>query len=240
MQSSLQTKSHVVDSGERYLKSVDLQNYREENYSYPSKIQANSAVLKRFIDIIGGTVGFLLLVFITPFIYFKIQKQSPGSIIFKQPRMGKDGKTFLCYKFRTMHINDDSNRNGKPVVTEFGDPRIFPFGQFLRNSNLDELPQLLNVLKGEMSLVGPRPYPVKECQYWSKEIPNWQLRYQTKPGITGWAQVTGFRGGTLDVDHMTRRLQRDFVYLENKSLLFDYKILIKTFKHMLVGRTKAH
>jgi putative colanic acid biosysnthesis UDP-glucose lipid carrier transferase len=139
-----------------------------------------------------------------------------------------------------MHLNDDSNRNGKPVVTQIGDSRIFPFGQYLRVSNLDELPQLLNVIKGEMSLVGPRPYPVQECKHWAKEIPNWNVRYYAKPGITGWAQITGFRGGTLDVVHMEQRLRRDFAYLENQSLYLDFSILFKTIKLSVIGETGAH
>jgi putative colanic acid biosysnthesis UDP-glucose lipid carrier transferase len=206
----------------------------------PERISSGQNVLKRLIDLAGSIVGLILLGAMLPYLAYRIKKESPGPIFYKQPRTGKDAKVFYCYKFRSMHINDDSNRNGKPVVTQVGDSRIFPFGQFMRNSNLDELPQLLNVFKGEMSLVGPRPYPVAECQYWTGEIKNWKVRYHFKPGITGWAQVTGFRGGTLDVEHMKQRLRRDFVYIESASLWLDMLILYKTVKQMVVGRTGAH
>lgn len=207
---------------------------------YPSRFANANQFIKRFVDILGGITGLLLLAIVTPIIYWKIQKESPGPIFFKQQRTGINGDSFTCYKFRSMHLNDDSNRNGKPVVTQVGDSRIFSFGQYLRVSNLDELPQLLNVFKGEMSLVGPRPYPVQECKHWAKEISNWNVRYYAKPGITGWAQITGFRGGTLDVDHMEQRLRRDFAYLENQSLYLDFSILFKTIKLSIIGKTGAH
>jgi putative colanic acid biosysnthesis UDP-glucose lipid carrier transferase len=206
----------------------------------PQHIAEGSAWGKRIVDIVGGLVGMVLLALIVPYVKLKMRKESPGPVFFRQPRTGKNGKIFLCYKFRSMHINDDSNRNGKPVITTVGDTRIFPFGQFLRKTNLDEFPQLINVLKGEMSLVGPRPYPVAECEHWGETIPNWNMRYAVRPGITGWAQVTGFRGGTYDVEHMTQRLRRDFVYLENLSVRLDYLILVKTLKSTISGNTGAH
>ncbi|HKK46046.1 MAG TPA: sugar transferase [Balneolaceae bacterium] len=196
---------------------------------------------KRFLDIIGSMFGLLVFVILYPFIAFGIKFSSRGPVMFKQERTGKNGKIFICYKFRTMHTGiSKRNKDNQPIVTEVGDKRIFSFGQFLRISNIDELPQLINVFKGDMSLVGPRPLAVKECRYWRSTIPNFELRYAVKPGLTGWAQVTGYRGGNLDVKHMVYRLKRDFKYIENYCLLLDLKIIGRTFKQIIRWETFAH
>lgn len=211
-----------------------------EEAIFPRDFSRPSKLLKRSLDLLGACVGLVLLGMMMPFIAKRIRKESVGPILFKQPRTGIDGTVFQCYKIRTMHLNDDKGQNGKPVVTTVGDPRIFEFGHFLRRTNLDELPQLINVLKGEMSLVGPRPYHVAECQHWEELIPHWLVRYAVKPGITGWAQVTGYRGGTLSAAHMTQRLRRDFKYIETASLWLDIRIIWKTLMQMLYRKTSAH
>jgi len=196
---------------------------------------------KRFLDIIGSMFGLLVFVILYPFIAAGIKISSKGPIFFIQDRTGKNGKVFKCYKFRTMHIGiTKRGKDNEPIVTEEGDRRIFSFGRFLRISNLDELPQILNVLKGDMSLVGPRPYPVEECRHWRTTIPNFELRYAVKPGLTGWAQVTGYRGGNLNLKHMVFRLKRDFKYIESYCLLLDLKIIGRTIKQMLRRQTLAH
>lgn len=197
--------------------------------------------VKRILDIVGATCGLFGLGLLYPFIAAGIKLSSRGPIMFIQDRTGRNGKVFRCYKFRTMHTGiTKKNEDDEPIVTEIGDRRIFKFGEFLRTSNLDELPQLINVLKGDMSLVGPRPLEVKECRYWRSKIPNFELRYAVKPGLTGWAQVTGYRGGTLDIKHMAFRLKRDFKYIENYCLLLDFNIIYRTIKHMIHQKTQAH
>lgn len=197
--------------------------------------------VKRVLDIIGASIGMIFLGIFYPFIALGIKLSSKGPVLFKQDRTGKNGRVFVCYKFRTMHISiQKSIPNGEPDITNVGDRRIFTFGSFLRKSNLDELPQLINVLKGDMSLVGPRPLPVEECRYWRKTIPNFELRYAVKPGLTGWSQVTGYRGGTLDITHMFFRLKRDFKYIERYSIALDFEIIFRTIRQMMQRDTKAH
>lgn len=211
-----------------------------EGAVFPIHFSRPNAILKRTVDVVGSLVGLLILGLALPFIARRIREESPGPTLFKQARTGLDSSVFQCYKIRTMHINDDRSTNGQPVITTVGDPRIFKFGHFLRRTSLDELPQLINVLKGEMSLVGPRPFPVAECQHWEEHIPNWTVRYVVKPGISGWAQVAGYRGGTLDLDHMNQRLLRDFKYIETASFWLDMLIIWKTVAQMIKKKTNAH
>jgi len=195
---------------------------------------------KRVIDLLVGSIGLLAFTVIYPFIAIGIKLTSPGPVLFKQKRTGMFGEEFTCYKFRTMHVVNKERRDGKPVITEIGDSRIFSFGQFLRKSNLDELPQILNVIKGDMSLVGPRPYPVQECRYWDEVFDDHFYRYTTTPGITGLAQARGYRGGTLDEEEMRRRLNFDLIYTEKNNLFLDLKLIWKTVYQMIVRDTKAH
>ena len=195
---------------------------------------------KRAFDIIIGSVAFIVFAILYPLIAFGIKINSSGQVIYKQKRTGMNGEHFTCYKFRTMHIVEKRNDNITPIITKQGDSRIFRFGSILRKTNLDELPQVINVLRAEMSLVGPRPYPVDECNYWNNTFDDFYYRYMVKPGITGYAQVSGYRGGTLDEEHMRRRLDKDLVYIEKQSLLLDFKIIFKTVKQMVSFRTNAH
>lgn len=199
---------------------------------------------KRTIDIIGAVFGLLIFSIVSIPIAVCIKLTSRGKILFVQDRIGLNGKVFRCYKFRTMRRMKPDPKNKKfaktPDITQKGDCRIYPFGNFLRKTNLDELPQLINILKGDMSLVGPRPYPVDECNYWRSIIPNWSLRYAVKPGLTGWAQVTGYRGGNLDPIHMDYRLKRDFKYIEKYTPVLDIEIIRRTIKQMVLDHTNAH
>jgi undecaprenyl-phosphate galactose phosphotransferase/putative colanic acid biosynthesis UDP-glucose lipid carrier transferase len=154
-----------------------------------------------------------------------IKLDSPGPVIFKQRRKGFNGKNFVIYKFRTMTVQE----NG-PVVAQAtrGDRRVTQIGQHLRSLSIDELPQLLNVLKGEMSLVGPRPHALAHDDHFEALLSDYALRHHVKPGITGWAQCNGARGETPVVEKMSERVRLDLWYISNWSLKLDVLILIKT------------
>jgi|AntRauTorckE6833_2_1112554.scaffolds.fasta_scaffold39130_1 lipopolysaccharide/colanic/teichoic acid biosynthesis glycosyltransferase len=195
---------------------------------------------KRVLDVMLGSLALLGYIALYPLIAIGIKISSRGPVLFRQSRTGRKGETFECLKFRTMHVVDKANSDGSPVVTKKGDSRIFPFGQFLRKTNLDELPQILNVINGEMSLVGPRPYPVEECTYWNQRFDDHYYRYILKPGITGFAQAQGYRGGTLDEHLMRKRLDFDLIYVEKSSFRFDLQIIYKTVKRMIGRDTNGH
>lgn len=195
---------------------------------------------KRLVDLFLGSlllIGFLIL---TPFIALGIKLSSRGPVFFKQKRTGKNGITFTCYKFRTMEYGSGEKKAAVPDITVRGDKRVFPFGSFLRFLNLDELPQIINVIKGDMSLVGPRPYPVDECAYWNTKIDNFYYRYAVKPGITGFAQVKGYRGGTLDIDLIRKRTDYDLIYVQKNSLVFDLKTIAMTATQMVNLKNNGH
>ena len=176
---------------------------------------------KRMIDITMAIIVFLVLLPFLPIIAYKIKRQSPGPILFKQLRTGKDGVPFYMYKFRTMHVNAEADT--KQAMRE--DPRKFPFGQFLRHTTLDEMPQLINVLKGEMSVVGPRPHMVKHTEYYAKLIPNFMERHAVKPGVTGLAQALGWRGDTHELWMMEERVRHDLYYIRHRSIKMDLAII---------------
>lgn len=216
---------------------------RTRGYVYPSlfrDIDLQPYAQKRLLDIAIGSVALIGFMILFPFIALGIKLSSRGPILFKQPRTGQNGHIFHCFKFRTMHVVHKTNADGTPVITQKGDSRIFSFGQFLRKTNLDELPQILNVIKGDMSLVGPRPYPVEECAYWNQKFEDHYYRYILKPGITGFAQAQGYRGGTLDEELMRKRLDFDLIYVEKSTFAFDLRIIYKTVKRMIVSDTNGH
>jgi putative colanic acid biosynthesis UDP-glucose lipid carrier transferase len=161
---------------------------------------------------------------------------SPGPVIFRQRRYGLDGREITVYKFRSMTVVED----GKAVFAAAtkNDSRITPFGQFIRRTSLDELPQIINVLQGRMSLVGPRPHAVAMNETFRKLIPGYMLRHKVKPGITGLAQVRGFRGGD-DLDHMSKRIACDLEYLRRWSFSLDLVILART-PFVVLGDDKAY
>jgi len=204
------------------------------------QIEKKNHIPKRAFDVFIGSVTFLFYAVLFPVIALGIKLSSCGPIIFKQKRTGKNGHVFICYKFRTMHVLKSNHNDRKPVVTVIGDSRIFAFGHFLRKTNLDELPQLLNVLKGDMSLVGPRPYTIEECAYWNGIFEDHYFRYLLKPGITGFAQAHGYRGGTLDEGLMRKRLDCDLTYIGNSTLTLDLRIIFKTLVRMVIRDTNGH
>lgn len=198
---------------------------------------ASNRVLKRMFDI---CFSFLFLVGLFPicFIIFGslIKLSSPGPIFFKQKRTGMYGKEFDCYKFRSMRVNDVADQK----QAEKNDPRNTKIGSFLRKSNLDELPQFINVLLGDMSVVGPRPHMLKHTELYSAIIDKYMVRHLVKPGITGWAQVNGYRGETKTTEQMEGRVRCDVWYIENWSFLLDLKIVFVTVFNMFRGEKNAY
>lgn len=181
--------------------------------------------LKRMVDIIVSVTALVLFSPLMILIAIAIRLTSPGPIIFKQRRYGLNGQEILVYKFRSMSVTE----NGKEVQqAKRSDPRITPVGAFLRRTSLDELPQFINVLQGRMSVVGPRPHAVAHNETYRKLIRGYMLRHKVKPGITGWAQVHGFRGETDTLDKMQKRVEYDLEYFRNWSLALDLEIIIKT------------
>jgi exopolysaccharide biosynthesis polyprenyl glycosylphosphotransferase len=182
-----------------------------------------NAMLKQLVDLAGGLVGFILSAPIIVFFGILVYLESPGPIIYRQRRLGQAGRPFWIYKIRSMKMNAESD--GKVGWTVKDDPRRLRIGAFMRRWNFDELPQFCNVIKGEMSLVGPRPERPELIGIFKEEIPHYNARHNIKPGITGWAQVNGFRGDT----DLTKRVHCDLYYIENWSLFLDFQIMLMTF-----------
>ncbi|MCU0417243.1 MAG: undecaprenyl-phosphate glucose phosphotransferase [Cytophagaceae bacterium] len=191
---------------------------------------------KRSFDI-GFSLLVVVLIFpwLFPLLALAIKLSSPGPVFFKQKRSGRNNDEFNCYKFRSMAVNKDSDSK---QATE-NDTRITWIGKFLRKSNLDELPQFFNVLMGHMSVVGPRPHMLKHTKDYSKLIDKFMVRQLVKPGITGWAQVNGYRGGTPNPRYMMKRVQYDLWYIENWTLLLDIQIIFLTVYRMFKGDKNA-
>ncbi len=181
--------------------------------------------LKRLLDILGALAGLLILAPLLVLVAILIVIESPGSPIFRQRRSGYRGAPFVIYKFRTMHVVED----GPNVVqARRADHRVTVVGGLLRRTSVDELPQLVNVLKGEMSLVGPRPHALVHDEYYGGLINDYDGRFKTKPGLTGLAQVSGLRGPTPDVATMAARIEKDLDYIRDWSIFLDLRILLQT------------
>ena len=193
-------------------------------------------LLKRILDIVFSILCLILSVLLLPFIVFAIKCQSPGPVFFRQLRTGIDGRDFYCYKFRSMHVNSDADR----LQATKDDPRKFPFGDFMRKTNIDELPQFWNVLMGNMSIVGPRPHMLAHTEQYDKLIDKYMVRHFVKPGITGWAQVTGFRGETRELWQMEGRVERDIWYIQHWSFWLDLRIIWMTVKTIFKRDAKAY
>ncbi len=198
--------------------SVVFTNYRD-----PLQ-EASNRLIKRVFDIVVSLIALICLLPFLPIVAIIIKKQSPGSIFFVQARTGLNGKPFMCYKFRSMHINADADK----IQATKNDPRKFPFGNFMRKTNIDEFPQFFNVLKGDMSIVGPRPHMLLHTEKYSAIINKYMVRHVYKPGITGLAQISGFRGETEELWQMEGRVKKDIWYIEHWSIWLDIKIIFKT------------
>jgi putative colanic acid biosynthesis UDP-glucose lipid carrier transferase len=194
-------------------------------------------IKKRIFDvIISSLVIVFVLSWLIPLLSLLIYIESPGPVFFLQLRTGKNKKAFLCLKFRSMHINPDSD---KKQATK-NDTRFTNVGKFIRKTNLDEFPQFINVLKGEMSLVGPRPHMLRHTEDYSKMVSNYMVRQLLKPGITGWAQVNGYRCEIKGNEQISGRVESDIWYSENWSLWLDIKVMFLTIFNMFKGEQNAY
>ena len=221
---------------------TEVQNETEENeqaaetadYAHYKPNKPIYGFFKRSFDFM---VSALLLIVLSPFflvISFLVYFGDPGKVFYGHVRIGKNGKPFKMWKFRSMYQNSDkmidqlTPEQKQQYYTEFkidNDPRITPIGNFLRKTSLDELPQLFNVLKGDMSLVGPRPERPQFVEKFKEEIPRYMVKHQVRPGLTGWAQVNGLRGDSS----IKKRIEYDIYYIENWTIGFDIKIILMTF-----------
>ncbi|WP_069658199.1 undecaprenyl-phosphate glucose phosphotransferase [Arcticibacter eurypsychrophilus] len=192
---------------------------------------------KRIFDIVFSSLVVLFVMsWLVPIIGIIIKSQSRGPIFFRQLRSGRNNEPFWCYKFRSMRMNSDSDKK----QASKDDDRITPIGKFLRKSSLDEFPQFFNVLLGNMSIIGPRPHMIKHTEQYSAIIDRYMVRQFLKPGISGWAQVNGFRGETEDPRLMEKRVEHDIWYMENWSSMQDVKIIFMTVINMVKGEDNAY
>ena len=207
--------------------TIQDHSFPASSAEFPDRIGTGRSGLsiKRLLDVILSLAALILLLPLFALIAVAVAWDSGEPVFFRQRRIGQHGKVFYIYKFRTMHVLED----GAQIVQAFrGDARITRVGHFLRITSLDELPQLWNVLKGEMSLVGPRPHAIAHDEYYSALIQNYHRRYAVKPGITGWAQVNGARGATPRLSDMQTRIDFDIQYVERESLWLYLTILAHT------------
>jgi len=233
-------KSLIVPDFQRYIKKgvslIDVANvpmilFRDEPLEEPW-----NSLGKRLFDVV---FSFFVLILLSPvylIVAIAVKLSSPGPVFFRQKRTGKNGKDFYCLKFRTMKVNAEADK----LQATKGDSRITKVGAVLRKTNLDEMPQFVNVLFGDMSVVGPRPHMVSQTAQYSKLIDEYMVRHLAKPGITGWAQVTGFRGETSDISQMIGRVKQDVWYIENWSFWLDIRIIFQTVFNMIKGDKAAY
>lgn len=185
--------------------------------------------IKRIFDFVFALIAIVALTPVWVVLSVWIFLSSPGGVFFRQKRTGYKGRTFEMLKFRSMYRNDKADEQQSTA----GDPRVTPVGRFLRRSSLDELPQLWNVLVGDMSLIGPRPHMLHHTEYYSARIPGYMRRHDMRPGLTGYAQVKGFRGPTPLIEDMERRVEADLEYIDSYSLWLDMRIFLMTIWRML-------
>ena len=201
----------------------------------------DNKIYKRLFDIFFSVLVIVsVFSWLFPLIALLIKFTSKGPVFFKQQRWGLNNKNFACWKFRTMlTTSTDTNEKGKYRQATKGDPRITPIGRFLRKTSLDEMPQFLNVLLGSMSVVGPRPHPVPLNIESRNSVEKYMMRHWVKPGITGWAQVNGYRGETKEIDLMKKRVQHDLEYIEDWSFWLDLQIIVQTVVNVVKGEENA-
>lgn len=237
---NLKVLKFLPDNKEIYTKKLDY-NY----YDYlpilslrtiPIEDPINQLIKRTFDIVVALFVIVFILSWLTPLMAILIKMESKGPVFFRQKRNGLDYKEFYCYKFRSMRPNPEADL----FQVRKNDERVTKIGSIIRKTSLDELPQFINVLKGDMSVVGPRPHMVSHTHMYAEKIDKFMVRHFVKPGITGLAQVSGFRGEVEDDHHIINRVKYDIFYLENWSLLLDFKIMFQTIYNTLKGDKKAY
>jgi len=237
---NLKILKFLPDNKEIYSKKLDFTYYGYLPILSLRSIPIDEPInlfTKRSFDIFFSLLIIIgILSWLTPLIGLLIKLESKGPVFFKQKRNGLDYKEFYCYKFRSMKPNPEAHLH----QIRKGDPRVTRIGKFIRKTSIDELPQFINVLKGDMSVVGPRPHMVSHTHMYAEKIDKFMVRHFIKPGITGLAQVSGFRGEVEDDDFIKNRVKYDIYYLENWSIIMDIRIVIKTVFDALRGDDKAY
>jgi len=237
---NLKILKFLPDNKEIYSKRLDFTYYGYLPILSLRKIPIEepfNKFIKRSFDIILSIIVIVgVLSWLTPILAIFIKLESKGPVFFKQRRNGLDYKEFYCYKFRSMRPNPEAHLH----QIRKNDPRVTRVGKVIRKTSIDELPQFINVLKGEMSVVGPRPHMVSHTHMYAKRIDKFMVRHFIKPGITGLAQVSGYRGEVEDDNHIINRVKYDIFYLENWSLFLDIKIVFQTIYNALRGEEKAY
>ncbi|MCR4997260.1 MAG: undecaprenyl-phosphate glucose phosphotransferase [Butyrivibrio sp.] len=208
----------------------DVQGIPVINIRYVPLTNSFNRLAKRLVDIIGSLIGIILCSPVMFVVAFLIKSTDNGPILFKQERVGLNGKTFNMYKFRSMRVQTEAEE--KKGWTTKDDPRVTTIGKFIRKTSIDELPQLFNILIGQMSIVGPRPERPQFVEKFKEEIPRYMVKHQVRPGLTGWAQINGYRGDTS----IRKRIEYDLYYIENWSMMFDFKIIIGTIRYGIVNK----
>ncbi|QCX37003.1 undecaprenyl-phosphate glucose phosphotransferase [Aureibaculum algae] len=230
----------IPDSNELYSKSLGAEYYDNllvlNVKKLPFEILDNRYIKRTFDIIFSFLIIILVMSWLTPLLWIIVKLESKGPLFFKQEREGKEGEQFVCYKFRSMKINNLSDK----IHATKNDARVTRSGFFLRKTSIDELPQFFNVLKGEMSVVGPRPHMSSLSLAYQKEIDSYVQRFSVKPGITGLAQVSGYRGEVRKKSDIKNRIRLDIFYIENWSFLLDIKIIIQTILNVFKGEEKAY
>jgi undecaprenyl-phosphate galactose phosphotransferase/putative colanic acid biosynthesis UDP-glucose lipid carrier transferase len=215
--------NYASSAGQRVL-SIEIQR---------APLSLTERLVKRALDIVLSLLALIFFVPIMALTALAIKLDGRGPIIFRQSRKGFNGQEFVMFKFRTMKVQEDG-----PTVTQAtrDDPRVTGIGRLLRAASIDELPQLVNVLRGDMSLIGPRPHALAHDDHFEKVLRDYAFRHHVKPGMTGWAQVNGLRGATPTVEIISRRIKMDLWYINNWTLWLDVQILAKTFFEVLRKR----
>ncbi len=208
----------------------DVQGLPVINIRYVPLTNSFNRIAKRLVDIVGSLIAIILFSPIMIAAALAVKFSSKGPIIYKQERIGLGGEPFMMYKFRTMRVQTEAEE--KKGWTTKNDPRVTKIGGFLRKTSIDEMPQFFNILFGKMSLVGPRPERPQFVEKFKEQIPRYMVKHQVRPGLTGWAQINGYRGDTS----IRKRIDYDIYYIENWSMLFDIKIILGTIRYGFVNK----